>query len=40
MKRFVQDGDREQATLFPECLEDWTAEENAVRVIEAFLRGS
>jgi transposase len=29
--------DRDQATLFPECLEDWVAEDNAVRVIEAFV---
>jgi len=40
MNRSVEGVDRVQATLFPECLEDWTAEENAVRVIEAFLRGS
>ncbi|HMB78063.1 MAG TPA: IS1182 family transposase, partial [Kiloniellaceae bacterium] len=39
MKRFVEGVDRDQATLFPECLEDWIAEENAVRVIEAFVEG-
>ncbi len=37
MKRFVEGLDRDQATLFPESLEDWVAEDNAVRVIEAFV---
>ena len=37
MKRFVQGVDRSQATLFPEYLEDYIAEENPVRVIEAFV---
>jgi transposase len=37
MKRFVEGLDRNQATLFPESLEDWVAEDNAVRVIEAFV---
>ncbi len=36
MKRFVAGVDRDQAALFPECLEDWVDENNAVRVIEAF----
>ena len=39
MKRFVEGVDRDQATLFPECLEDWVEENNAVRVIEAFVEG-
>ena len=26
--------DRGQSTLFPECLEDWIGEDNAVRVID------
>jgi transposase len=39
MKRFVEGVDRDQATLFPECLEDWIEEDNAVRVIEAFVEG-
>ncbi len=39
MKRFVEGVDRDQSTLFPECLEDWVAEDNAVRVIEAFAEG-
>ena len=37
MKRFVEGVAREQGTLFPECLEDWVDEDNAVRVIEAFV---
>ena len=37
MKRFVEGTDRGQSTLFPECLEDWIGEDNAVRVIEAFV---
>ena len=39
MKRFVEGIYRDQATPFPECLEDWVAENNAVRVIEAFVEG-
>ena len=34
MKRFVEGIDRGQATLFPECLEDWI---DPVRVIDAFV---
>ena len=37
MKRFVEGIDRGQATLFPECLEDWLDQDNAVRVIDAFV---
>jgi hypothetical protein len=37
MKRFVERVDRDQTTLFPECLEDWIEADNAVRVIEAFV---
>lgn len=37
MKRFVEGADRHQATLFPECLEDWIAEDNPVRVTDAFV---
>ncbi len=39
MKRFVEGVDRGQGTLFPVCVEDWIAEENAVRVIDAFVEG-
>jgi transposase len=37
MKRFVEGVDREQATLFPEYLEDWIDEDNPVRVIDVFV---
>jgi transposase len=37
MKRFVEGADRDQRTLFPECLEDWVGEDNAVRVIDVFV---
>ncbi len=39
MKRFVEGLDRGQSTLFPETLEDFVAEENAVRVIDVFVEG-
>jgi hypothetical protein len=34
MRRFVAGVDRGQGTLFPERLEDWIGEDNAVRVID------
>ena len=37
MKRFVEGEDRTQVTLFPECLDDFIAEDNPVRVIDAFI---
>jgi len=37
MKRFGEGADRGQSTLFPECLDDWIEENNAVRVIDAFV---
>jgi transposase len=37
MKRFVEGIARQQATLFPECLEDWIDGDNPVRVIDAFV---
>src|SRR5215470_10948594 len=37
MKRLVEGTDRGQSTLFPECLDDWTDENNPVRVIDAFV---
>src|SRR3954468_14358171 len=37
MKRFVEGVDRSQATLFPECLDDWVDADNPVRVIGAFV---
>ncbi len=37
MRRFVEGLDRGQSTLFPERLEDWIGEANAVRVIDVFV---
>ena len=37
MKRFVEGTDREQSTLFPECMDDWIGEDNPVRVIDVFV---
>jgi transposase len=37
MRRFVEGIDREQGTLFPECLADWIDEDNPVRVFDAFV---
>jgi transposase len=37
MRRFVEGMDRGQSTLFPECLEEWIAEDNPVRVIDVFV---
>src|SRR5665647_606539 len=37
MKRFVEGSDREQSTLFPECVADWIGEDNPVRVIDVFV---
>jgi transposase len=39
MRRFVEGVDRQQSTLFPECLEDWICEDNPVRVIDVFVGG-
>ncbi len=36
MKRFIQSEDRSQSTLLPECLDDYIADDNPVRVIEVF----
>jgi transposase len=37
MKRFVEGGDRRQATLLPDCVDDYVTEENPVRAVEAFV---
>jgi hypothetical protein len=39
MRRFVEGVDRQQRTLFPECLEDWVGEDNPVRAIDVFVGG-
>ena len=37
MKRFVEGQDRNQSTLFPQRLDEYIAEDNPVRVIDAFV---
>jgi transposase len=37
MKRFIEAEDRTQLTLLPECLDDYIAEDNPVRVVEVFV---
>ena len=37
MSGFIQGDDRHQATLFPERLDDYIAEDSSVRVIDVFL---
>ncbi len=37
MKRFIEGESRNQATLLPECLDDFIDEDNPVRAIEAFI---
>lgn len=37
MSRFVEGRDRKQVTLLPECLDDYIAEDNSVRLIDAFI---
>ena len=37
MKRFIEGQSRTQTVLLPECIEDFVAEDNPVRVIEAFV---
>ncbi len=39
MSGFIEGEARNQATLFPERLDDYIAEENAVRVIDLFIEG-
>ena len=37
MPRFIEGQDRQQVTLLPESLDDFIAEDNAVRVVDAFV---
>ena len=39
MAGFIQGIDRAQATMLPECLDDWVDESNPVRFIDAFVDG-
>ncbi|CAM2195908.1 transposase [Paraburkholderia kururiensis] len=37
MGRFVEGADRNQSTLLPECLDDFIAEDNPIRIVDAFV---
>jgi len=37
MKRFIEGEDRNQVTLLPDCLDDYIAEDNPVRAVDAFV---
>ena len=37
MKRFIEGEERGQVSLMPECLDDFIAEDNPVRVVDAFV---
>jgi len=37
MSRFIEGEARTQSLLFPERLDDWIAEDNPLRVIDAFV---
>lgn len=37
MPRYIEGQDRQQVTLMPECLDDFIADDNPVRVIDAFV---
>jgi len=37
MKRFIEGEERSQITLLPECLDDYLAEDNPVRVVDVFV---
>ncbi|QLA80307.1 IS1182 family transposase [Acidovorax sp. JMULE5] len=37
MKRFIEGEDRQQITMLPECLDDYIAEDNPVRVVDVFV---
>jgi transposase len=37
MKRFIEGEERSQITLLPECLDDYIADDNSVRVVDVFV---
>jgi len=37
MARYIEGQDRQQVTLLPECLDDFIAEDNPVRTVDAFI---
>ncbi len=36
MKRFIEGEERSQVTLLPECLDDYIAEGNPIRVVDSL----
>ena len=36
---YIKGEDRNQIIMFPECMDDYITEDNAVRVIDAFVEG-
>ena len=37
MKRFIEGDERSQVKLLPECVDDYIAEDNPVRVVDVFV---
>ena len=37
MPRFIKGQDRQQVALIPECLDDFIADDNPVRIVDAFV---
>ncbi|CAB3663087.1 hypothetical protein [Achromobacter kerstersii] len=37
MPRFIEGQDRQQVALIPECLDDFIADDNPVRIVDAFV---
>lgn len=37
MKRFIEEASRTQVSLLPECLDDFVAEDNPIRVVDTFV---
>lgn len=37
MSRYIEGQDRQQVTLLPECLNDFIAEDNTVRIVDVFI---
>ena len=37
MKRFIEGEERSQVTLLPECLDDYIAADNPIRVVDVFV---
>ena len=37
MSRYIEGQDRQQVTLLPECLDDFIADDNPIRVVDVFV---